>query len=141
MWCRCPRGKIGCGGATSTHRGSTAIYRFFETAEFEFFRHLGYEPIDLHPGLPRVRCEASFSAPIRFDDVIDTGVVVESVGRSSFRLRFEVERWGAAVASGSTTIVQLAQDSERALSLSQGLGLDTPLREYQAACDPESAQS
>lgn len=114
-----------------------AIYRFFETAEMEFFRHLDFDPMLLHPGLPRVHCEANFLAPIRFDDLIDTRVLVDSVGRSSFRLLFEVERSGTAVANGTTTIVQLEHESGQVLPLSQGLKLETPLRDYQVACNPK----
>lgn len=108
-----------------------AIFRFFETAEFEFFRHLGFEPTALHPGLPRVHCEASFTAPIRFDDLIGTTVFVDHIGRSSFRLRFAVHRSGTEVAGGTTTIVQLDDSGDRPLALTEGLSLETPLHNYQ----------
>lgn len=107
-----------------------AIFRVFESAEFEFFRFLGYDPVDLHPALPRVHTEADFLAPVRFDDLLHTKVSVEHVGRTSFRLRFDVDRADDVVATGTTTIVQVDHVTGRALPLTAGLELADQLQAH-----------
>ena len=72
----------------------SAIFRYFEAAEAEFFRAAGipYSYLDtLGARYPRVRVEADFYGPLKDDDPLDISVSVERVGKSSFTLAFDVD--------------------------------------------------
>ena len=52
-------------------------FRFFERAEEEFYRHLGFSFTDLHAtGLwfPRVEASCQYKRPARFDDLLEVEV-------------------------------------------------------------------
>lgn len=107
-----------------------AIFEFFEAAEFEFFRTLGYQPADLHPGLPRVHCSADYRGTARLDELVTTEVTVEHVGTSSFRLGFRSHIGDRHIADGVTAIVQANETTGQATPLTEGLKLAGPLRAY-----------
>jgi len=87
----------------------TALFRFFEAAEFEFMRSIGHPYGRLDPAqvirYPRVHVEADFKAALRCDDDITTQVAVERVGGASYTLAFTVLFDGAEAASGRITVV------------------------------------
>lgn len=110
-----------------------AIFRFFESAEFEFSRHLGYAPLELHPGLPRVRCSAEFKSPVRLDDELLTAVAVDHIGRTSFSLAFTSHVEDRLVATGQTTIVQADEKTGLSRPLEEGAAIRGPLERYARA--------
>src|SRR5579885_1385732 len=72
----------------------TAMLRHFEAAEIEFMRSLGLqmtwaEQDALHVQFPRVRVDCTYTAPVRFDDLMRISVSVDQVGRSSYTLAFD----------------------------------------------------
>jgi len=75
-----------------------AYIRFFEFAETELFRAAGlpygvmFEELDVW--LPRVHLECDFHRAAKLDDLLEVSVFVGRMGRSSFRLNFEVRRQG-----------------------------------------------
>jgi YbgC/YbaW family acyl-CoA thioester hydrolase len=87
----------------------TALFRYFEAAEFEFMRSIGHPYGRLDPAevirYPRVHVEADFLAALRCDDDISTQVAVERVGGASYTLAFTVLLDGSKAAAGKITVV------------------------------------
>jgi YbgC/YbaW family acyl-CoA thioester hydrolase len=85
----------------------TAMLRYFEAAEQEFIRSLGFNyrdaPKDM--GFPRVRVECEYRAALIFDDVVDIVVSVRRVGTSSYTLAFDAVKDGVLTANGSLVVV------------------------------------
>ena len=68
-------------------------FRFFERAEEEFYRHLGFNFTDLHArGLwfPRVEAFCRFRQPARYDDLIEVEIAVGELKEKSVRFEFNV---------------------------------------------------
>ena len=62
----------------------TAMLRYFEAAELEFLRWLGFSyRAAPHTGYPRVRVECEYRSAIVFDDELDIAVSVKRIGSSS----------------------------------------------------------
>ncbi|HTT64772.1 MAG TPA: thioesterase family protein [Bryobacteraceae bacterium] len=84
----------------------TAMLRYFESAEIEFLRSLGYRYRDVPGvGFPRVRVECEYRAAVGFDDELDIVVAVTRVGTSSYTLKFAALKDGAVAANGSIVVV------------------------------------
>ncbi len=89
----------------------SAIFRFMESAEHAFLRSLGYSVIlrDCDPaaGFPRVRAEADFRRPFRFEDEIEIELNVREKREKSLTYGFELRLAGdsEARAVGSMTVV------------------------------------
>lgn len=58
--------------------------------------------------MPRVACEASYAAALRFDDEIEVEIAVERVGTSSARYTFRVLRDDEECVRGAVTAVHVA---------------------------------
>jgi len=84
----------------------TAMLRYFEAAEIEFLRSMGYQYRDAPEiGFPRVRVECEYRSAIGFDDLLDISVTVKRVGSSSYTLAFVALKDGATAAHGSIVVV------------------------------------
>jgi YbgC/YbaW family acyl-CoA thioester hydrolase len=84
----------------------TAMLRYFESAEIEFLRSLGFSYRDAPDiGFPRVRVECEYRSAVGFDDQLDILVSVKRVGTSSYTLEFAAIKDGATVANGSIVVV------------------------------------
>jgi len=84
----------------------TAMLRYFEAAEIEFLRALGYRYRDAPDiGFPRVRVECEYRSAVGFDDELDIAVSVTRVGTSSYTLEFAAMKDGAVTANGSIVVV------------------------------------
>lgn len=84
----------------------TAMLRYFESAEIEFLRSLGFSYRDApHVGFPRVRVECEYRVAVGFDDELEIAVLVKRVGTSSYTLEFAALKDGATVAGGSIVVV------------------------------------
>jgi YbgC/YbaW family acyl-CoA thioester hydrolase len=84
----------------------TAMLRYFESAEIEFLRALGYCYRDAPDvGFPRVRVECEYRSAVGFDDEMDIAVSVKRVGTSSYTLEFGALKDGAVAANGSIVVV------------------------------------
>lgn len=98
----------------------TAILRHFETAEVEFFRHLGivYNHITMKDvSLPRVHVEADYSLPLTYDDPVEIEVTVPRVGEKSFTLAFDVLHEGRSAARGKIVIAAMDRATNRSCPL------------------------
>ncbi len=84
----------------------TAMFRYFEAAELEFLRSLGFCYRDAPDiGFPRVKVECEYRAAIGFDDELDITVKVKRVGTSSYTLAFTTWKGDVASANGSIVVV------------------------------------
>lgn len=94
-----------------------AMFRHMEAAEDEFMRSISLEysktMADGELAFPRVHVEAQFMAALHYDDEIETHVLVERVGESSFTLYFKTVCNEVAVARGRITSVCISVDSQR----------------------------
>lgn len=71
-----------------------SYYRYMEEAEHQFFRSLGLSVMQKHDehtvlGWPRVSAGCTFSAPARFEDVLEIRVTVERKGVKSLTMRYD----------------------------------------------------
>jgi acyl-CoA thioester hydrolase len=83
------------------------FFRFMEVAETDYLRSRGlsvswFEGPEKH-GFPRVSAACDYTAPARFEDLLQIAVSVEKVGAKSVTYRFEFTRDGAAIATGRMT--------------------------------------
>jgi len=84
----------------------TAMLRYFEAAEIEFLRSLGFWYRDAPDvGFPRVRVECEYRSAVGFDDELDIAVSVKRVGTSSYTLEFAALKDGVVAANGSIVVV------------------------------------
>ncbi len=99
----------------------TAMFRYFETAEIEFFRHI--DVLYDHPGVsfPRVHVECDYRAAIRYDDLLTIEVAVGRIGNSSVQLRFRALKDEAEAASGNVVIAGLDRQTQRATALPENV--------------------
>lgn len=88
----------------------SVVVRWTEEAEAELHRRL--EIIDQTFGAtPRVRTEFEFGEVLRFDDVVDIGLSVTALGRTSVTYRVVVTKGSAQVASGQMVAVFIDRDT------------------------------
>ena len=99
----------------------TAMFRFFEAAEFEFLRARGvlYEDF-AECGFPRVHVACDYTGATRCDDLLTIGVTVSKVGNTSFTWAFEARHDELAVASGTITVVCLSRATRRPMAIPAG---------------------
>ena len=96
----------------------TAMFKYFEAAEFEFLRSRGATYDDFPEcGFPRVHVECDYTGTTRSDELLTIGVEVARVGNSSFTYGFEAVCSERAVARGKITVVCLARSTGRPVRL------------------------
>ena len=89
-----------------------AYVRFFEIAETEFFRAVGFPYSVLFDRfdfwLPRVQLHFEFRQPAMLDDLLEVEVWVGHLGRTSLRLEFSVRKVeGEVTAEGYEVVVAI----------------------------------
>lgn len=101
----------------------TALFRHFEIAEDEFFRHIGYPYSSREAGVsyPRVHVEADYLRALRYDDEVEVAVAVDRAGRTSYTLAFSVRKDGAEAARGKITAVCMNLETQRAREMPEDL--------------------
>jgi YbgC/YbaW family acyl-CoA thioester hydrolase len=85
----------------------TAMLRHFEAAEIEFLRSLGLLSRDAAVGFPRVHVECTYTAMVRYEDLLEISVRVERIGNASYKLAFEARVEERLVARGFVTAVSV----------------------------------
>lgn len=86
------------------------FYIYMEQAEHDLFRELGMQMINRQPdgsviSWPRVSASCSFSAPARYDDVLDVSVTVNRIGLKSVIFGIEFHRGETRIAHGQLKTV------------------------------------
>ena len=99
----------------------TALFRYFEAAEIEFFREIGV--LHDHPttAFPRVHVECDYSRAIRYDDLLTIEVAVGRIGNTSVQLKFRVLKDEVEAAKGNVVIASLDLGTQRAVGLPAGI--------------------
>ncbi|MDP9121756.1 MAG: acyl-CoA thioesterase [Acidobacteriota bacterium] len=101
-----------------------AYVRFFEIAETELFRAVGFPYSHLFERfdfwLPRVQLHFEFRKPARLDERLDVEVWVGRIGSSSLRLEFEVRKASPErelTADGYAVLVAVSRSDLRPIPL------------------------
>ena len=85
------------------------LVNYLHEAFEDFFRgHVGRPYPELYReglGFPTVKLEVEYLRPVQYGDQVDVAVVVEHVGRSSVRLRYEASVQGRPVFTGRNVVV------------------------------------
>ncbi|HZQ47261.1 MAG TPA: thioesterase family protein [Verrucomicrobiae bacterium] len=89
------------------------FFRYMETAEHGFFRHLGYSVVMNHfeppVGWPRVHAECEYRLPLRFEDEVEIHMLVSEKKSKSLSYVFKFRKLNGPepveVACGSLTVV------------------------------------
>lgn len=97
-------------------------FRFFEKAEEEFYRHLGFSFTDLHAkGLwfPRVEAFCQYKKPARFNDLLDVQIAVGELKEKSVRFEFNVlnSEEGTLLAAGYIIVVTADKKTGKATEI------------------------
>ncbi len=95
----------------------TAAFRWTEAAEHDLLRSLGHS---FHGGFPRVDVQATYRAPLRFDDEYELALGVTRVGKSSIAYTWQVRTRGDVAIEGRHHVVYVA-DGERPVPLPEDL--------------------
>ncbi|GHO59770.1 acyl-CoA thioesterase [Ktedonobacter robiniae] len=110
----------------------TAMLRYFEVAEHELMRAIGFPYATALWGVafPRVHVACDFRGAVRYDDLLSVEAWVAHVGRSSWKVAFTARalqevaselQVGDIVAEGEIAIVCMNPKSERAQPLPEEL--------------------
>jgi acyl-CoA thioester hydrolase len=86
-------------------------FKFFERAEEEFYRHLGFSFTDLHArGLwfPRVEAFCQYKKPARFGDLLEVEITIGELKEKSIRFEFNIFNKEEATLLAAGYIVALA---------------------------------
>jgi acyl-CoA thioester hydrolase len=85
------------------------FFRYMEAAEHAFLRSRGLSVFLQWEGetisFPRVSASCAFRRPARFQDVLDVGVAIDHLGRSSVRFSFTFHKGEELIAEGQITTV------------------------------------
>lgn len=111
------------------------MLRHFEAAEIEFMRSLALGRTYLDQELkgmqfPRVRVDCTYTAHVRFDDLLHITVSVDRVGVSSYTLAFDAKVNDTAAAQGRIVVVCVDMSTGRSRPLPEGIA--EALRQQQA---------
>jgi acyl-CoA thioester hydrolase len=90
-------------------------FKFFERAEEEFYRHLGFSFTDLHArGLwfPRVEAFCRYKRPARFGDLLEVEISIGELKEKSIRFEFNIFNKEEATLLAAGYIVALAADKQ-----------------------------
>jgi acyl-CoA thioester hydrolase len=90
-------------------------FKFFERAEEEFYRHLGFSFTDLHArGLwfPRVEAFCQYKKPARFGDLLEVEITIGELKEKSIRFEFNIFNKEEARLLAAGYIVALAADKQ-----------------------------
>lgn len=86
-----------------------AYVRFFEIAETEFFRAVGFPYSQLFDRfdfwLPRVQLHFDFRSPALLDDLLEVEMWIGRIGNSSLRLEFSIHKVGGDITAEGYEVV------------------------------------
>lgn len=86
-----------------------AFFRYMESVEHEFLRHLGFSVHSIVAGqtisFPRVAAQCDYRSPVKCEDILDAELVVRRIGRTSLTYSILFRHAGRLVAEGQITCV------------------------------------
>lgn len=88
----------------------TALFRYMESAEHEFLRHVGMSVVGKDENAvtlswPRVAAQCDFQSAARFEDEVEIEMGIERIGEKSVTYRFQFRLDGRPLAEGRMTSV------------------------------------
>ena len=90
--------------------------RYMEEAEHAFWRSVGLSVAGDSPyGWPRVSLSCEYLYPLRFEDEFDIQVRIVSISNRSMKYTCTITRDGESIATGSATIVCVAQQPDKSM--------------------------
>ncbi len=106
------------------HVSNAAVLHYFQDARIAYLTRLGpFSEREVGEGcgiiLPEARVQ--YAAEMFLGEVLEIGVRVPTMGRSSFAMEYRVEREGKVTAEGATPIVVFDYAARRARRLPQAL--------------------
>jgi acyl-CoA thioester hydrolase len=90
-------------------------FRFFEKAEEEFYRHLGFTFKEFHAKglwLPRVEACCQYRKPARFNDLIEVELTIEELKEKSIKYSLKIFNKESAVLLAEGHMVVVAADKQ-----------------------------
>jgi YbgC/YbaW family acyl-CoA thioester hydrolase len=90
------------------HVANSAVLNFFQDARISYLKNLGgYSEFNVGGGRGVILPEACvrYRAEMYHNDILEIGVRVTQLGRSSFAMEYRVERDGDVTAEGETALV------------------------------------
>jgi len=94
---------------------------YFDNALYEYFRSLGFEPGAMNERFgfdtSVVHAEIDYVSPASFDDLLDIGVRVTRMGRTSFAATFEIRESERLICRASLVLVNYDAATARARPL------------------------
>jgi len=99
----------------------TCLFRYFESAEIEFFRALGFRTFAHDISFPRVHVECDYRLALLYDDLIQIEAQLTKVGRSSVRLDFRAKKNGELAAEAHIVVVCMNRTTQQAVPIPDDL--------------------
>jgi acyl-CoA thioester hydrolase len=104
------------------HTNNAVYLTYLEQARFAHWRSLwGFGTPQLPPGLPGVilaRVECDYKRPAKYGDVLEIGLTVAEIGRTSFRYEYEiVDEQGRTVVTAKTVQVMYDYATEKPVAI------------------------
>jgi len=98
------------------------FFVYFERAEEEFYRYLGFSFTDLRSRgfwLPRVEASCQYKKPARFDDLLEVELRVEDLKEKSVKLGFHITKKETAelLATGYLVVVTADRNTGKAAQI------------------------
>ena len=92
-------------------------FRYMEEAEHGLWRAIGLSiaRAELGVGFPRVAASFEYHRPLRFEDEVDIQVRIVSISNRSMKYSCTITRNGESIATGSATIVCVAQQPDKSM--------------------------
>ena len=92
-------------------------FRYMEEAEHGLWRASGLSIANREAGVgfPRVAASFEYHRPLRFEDEIDIQVRIVSISNRSMKYTCTFTRSGESIATGSATIVCVAQQPDKSI--------------------------
>lgn len=98
----------------------SAIFRYFEIMDHDFFRRIGYpykKILQLGFDMPRVHVECNYQGNIEYDDELEAQVSIAKIGKSSYTLSFGFYKENILMAKGSLTNVFIDRATGKAVQI------------------------
>lgn len=98
----------------------TAVFRFFELLDHEFFRSIGYSYKELFAQgyeMPRIHVDCSYLGSVFYDDELDAQVEIINIGNSSFTYQFQFFKEEQLVVKGSLKVVFITAANGKTITI------------------------
>lgn len=107
------------------HVNNTSAFIYFEQARLEFFESCGlmedWAESSSDAIVVAADLQCNYVAQIKYGDMLNVGVKVDKIGRSSLDIHYVAKRNGDICLTGRGTVVQVDKQTGKALPFSEGM--------------------